>query len=107
MTAIPSRSRSCIEACSMASLITALNVSMCCREASSGTMPPYWACMSIWVATTFEWMVRPSSMTAAAVSSQDVSMPRIFISSYEDRWPSLLSTSASRAMPSRISSGWL
>ena len=63
----------------MASLTTALNVSMCWREASSGTMPPYSACISICDATTLEWIVRPSSMTAAAVSSQDVSMPRIFM----------------------------
>ena len=56
-------------------------VRKCWRAATSGTMPPKRACISTCVATTFEWMFLPSSMTAAAVSSQDVSMPRIFMAS--------------------------
>jgi len=42
-----------------------------------GTTPPYWACNSNWVATTEDNTVRPSATTAAAVSSQEVSMPKI------------------------------
>src|SRR5882757_5748598 len=49
----------------------------CSREASSGTTPPYRRWMSIWEATTLERISRPSATTAAAVSSQEDSMPRI------------------------------
>src|SRR5438874_11478322 len=49
----------------------------CSREASSGTTPPYgW-----WVAncenTTFDAVCSPERTTAAAVSSQELSMPRM------------------------------
>src|ERR1700687_5623384 len=46
------------------------------RLASSGTTPPQRWWMSIWVETTSERTRRPSSTSAAAVSSQEVSMPR-------------------------------
>src|SRR4029079_9857311 len=46
------------------------------RETISVTTPPKRAWMSAWVETTFERMRRPSSTTAAAVSSQEVSMAR-------------------------------
>src|SRR4030042_5239917 len=52
-------------------------VLICWREATSGNTPPNWAWMSIWEATTLERIRRPSSTTAAAVSSQEVSIPRI------------------------------
>ena len=50
-------------------------VATCWRDASSGTTPPYGACTSICDATTFARTCRPSSTTAAAVSSHDVSTP--------------------------------
>src|SRR5512136_185823 len=50
--------------------------STCFREATSGTTPPKLAWRSIWEEITFERMV-PSSTSAAAVSSQEVSIPRI------------------------------
>src|SRR5512135_2488899 len=52
-------------------------VLICCREATSGNTPPNWACRSICDATTLDKMTRSSSTTAAAVSSQEVSMPRM------------------------------
>ena len=52
---------------------------MCRRDAISGTTPPYSAWVSICVSTTLERMVRPSSMTAAAVSSQEDSSAKILI----------------------------
>ena len=48
------------------------------RLASSGTTPPQRRWISICVDTTSESTRRPSSTTAAAVSSQLVSMPRTF-----------------------------
>jgi hypothetical protein len=52
----------------------------CSREASSGTTPPYLRWMSICEETMLERMRRPSATTAAAVSSQEDSMPRISFS---------------------------
>src|SRR4051794_21679852 len=49
----------------------------CSRLASSGTPPPYLSCMVICDATTEESTVSPFSTTAAAVSSQEDSMPRM------------------------------
>ena len=49
----------------------------CSRDASSGTTPPYFACIVICEATTLERMTLPFSTTAAAVSSHEDSMPRI------------------------------
>src|SRR5213594_1088853 len=46
------------------------------REASSGTTPPYSRWISACEAITFDRMARPRR-TAAAVSSQEVSIPRI------------------------------
>ena len=51
-------------------------VATCWRDATSGTTPPYSACTRICDATTSERTRRPSSTTAAAVSSHDVSIPR-------------------------------
>src|SRR3954468_2464548 len=51
--------------------------SMCARLAISGTTPRYLAWSSAWVATTLERTSYPSATTAAAVSSQVDSMPRI------------------------------
>src|SRR5262245_63804063 len=67
---------------------------VCCRDASSGTTPPH----SRWIGTCDAMMLERiahgfaaspvSSTTAADVSSQDVSMPRIFKSSFQrlDIW---------------------
>src|SRR5205809_7772876 len=51
--------------------------SMCMREATSGNTPPYWACLAACEATMLERIVVPSATTAAAVSSQEVSMARM------------------------------
>src|SRR6266536_3482022 len=51
--------------------------SMCMREATSGNTPPYWACLAACEATMLDRIVLPSATTAAAVSSQEVSMARI------------------------------
>src|SRR5262249_59896989 len=42
-------------------------------------MPPYGACTSSCDATMFDKILRPPSRTAAAVSSQDVSIPSTII----------------------------
>src|SRR5260370_40614634 len=49
----------------------------CSREANSGTTPPWGWCVAIWEATTFEMISSPERTTAAAVSSQELSMPRM------------------------------
>src|SRR5579884_4215084 len=49
----------------------------CSREASSGTTPPYLRCTLTWEATTLDRISLPSATTAAAVSSQEDSIPRI------------------------------
>src|SRR5262245_12923484 len=51
--------------------------SMCMREATSGNTPPYCACLAACEATTLDRMKRPSATTAAAVSSQEVSIARM------------------------------
>src|SRR5947209_2257833 len=51
----------------------------CWREASSGTTPPYFRCKGICEATTFETMCLPSRTIATEVSSQEVSIARMFI----------------------------
>lgn len=48
-------------------------------RATSGKTPPKRRCSSICVATTLETIVRPSTTTAAAVSSQLVSIARILV----------------------------
>src|SRR5574341_731087 len=50
---------------------------MCMREATSANTPPYCACLAACEAMTFDKMVVPSATTAAAVSSQEVSIPRM------------------------------
>ena len=64
--AIPERAR--------ASSITGTIRSTWAREASSGTTPRHRAWSSSWLATTLESTTRERSMTAAAVSSQVVSI---------------------------------
>src|SRR5687767_6025599 len=60
-----------------ASAMTGPTSSTCARLAISGTTPPKRAWRSTWLDTTDETTRRPSSTTAAAVSSHDVSMPRM------------------------------
>ena len=62
---------------SSASSITGETSSRWRLEAISGTTPPYFAWMSAWELTTFERISPPAVTTAAAVSSQEVSIPRI------------------------------
>src|SRR5262245_3726117 len=76
VTAMPSRSASPVPASPSARRITGTTTSRWRRDASSGTTPPYGPWTSSWEATTLERILRPPSSTAAAVSSQEVSMPR-------------------------------
>src|ERR1035438_4317175 len=64
---------------SRASRVTGTMARRCSREANSGTTPPYLPWVDICEATTDESTRSPSSTTAAAVSSQDDSMPRMRI----------------------------
>src|SRR5438067_6544748 len=52
----------------------------CSREASSGTTPPYGWCVVNCEKTTLEAVCSPERTTAAAVSSQELSMPRMYTS---------------------------
>src|SRR5687768_12274960 len=62
-----------------ASATTGVSSSTWARLAISGTTPPKRACRSTWLDTTEERMSRPPVTTAAAVSSHEVSMPRIVV----------------------------
>src|SRR4029077_12563966 len=77
VTPIASTSANFIPACSSASRTTGTICRRCSREANSGTTPPYFRCTSICDATTLDRISRPSATTAAAVSSQEDSIPRI------------------------------
>src|SRR5690348_12430836 len=72
-----STSPSAMPACSTASRTTGTICRKCSREASSGTTPPYLRCTSTCDATTLDRISRPSATTAAAVSSQEDSIPKI------------------------------
>src|ERR671919_443581 len=87
VTARASISRHVAPACSRASSMMGLSRSTWAREASSGTTPPNRAWMSCWLESTLDRTLTPSSTTAAAVSSHDVSMPRTFIRSPGPSWP--------------------
>lgn len=67
-------------AISKASLTTTEIASICFLEAISGTTPPNFSCIEICVLITFDNTSRPFFTTAAAVSSQLVSIPNIVIS---------------------------
>src|SRR3970282_250067 len=75
VTAMPSRSGSRTDASSSACWMTGTMASRWRREASSGTTPPYGAWIASWEATTLDSTRRPSASTAAAVSSQELSIP--------------------------------
>src|SRR5215470_3099517 len=75
VTARPSTSSSPTPAPSRARRTTGISTSRWRREASSGTTPPYGACTSSCEATMLASTLRPPSTTAAAVSSQEVSIP--------------------------------
>src|SRR5690606_26236285 len=77
VTATADRSPSPIPARSSASSTMRVIVSTCLRDATSGTTPPNRSWMSIWLETTFDSTSVPSRTTAAAVSSQLVSMARM------------------------------
>src|SRR4029077_9781498 len=77
VTPIASTSANFIPACSSASRTTGTICRRCSREANSGTTPPYFRCTSICEATTLDRISRPSATTAAAVSSQEDSIPRM------------------------------
>ena len=49
---------------------------MWARDATSGTMPPNWACWVSWEAIALARICPSLAITAAAVSSQLDSMPR-------------------------------
>src|SRR3977135_4496220 len=77
VTPIASTSESCIPACATASRTTGTICRKCSRDASSGTTPPYFRQISICDDTTLDRTSRPSTTTAAAVSSQEDSIPNI------------------------------
>jgi hypothetical protein len=61
---------------------TAETASIWLREANSGTTPPNCAWRSAWDAMTLEWTAAPCSdisTSAAAVSSQELSIPKMNI----------------------------
>ncbi len=77
VTPTASTSSSVAPAPASASSITGATSSRCRRDATSGTTPPNRACSSACEATTFARISPSSVTTAAAVSSHDVSRPRI------------------------------
>src|SRR3954451_18263032 len=80
VTATASSDSSVECACCKASRTTGTIARRCSREASSGTTPPYLPCVSSCDATIEESTRSPSSTTAEAVSSQELSIPRILTS---------------------------
>src|SRR6185312_534405 len=69
-----------LPASASACLTTGTIARKCSREASSGTTPPYGLCVAICEATTLEIICSPERTTAAAVSSQELSIPRMKVS---------------------------
>src|SRR5205823_2546208 len=90
VTPMASTSCSFRRACPSASRTTGTICRKCSREASSGTTPPYLRCTSSCDATILDRISRPSTTTAAAVSSQEDSMPkmRVFASTTTSLDPS-------------------
>ena len=70
---------SSMPASTIACAITGVSISTCARPAISGTTPPKRAWRSTWLDTTDESTFVPPMTTAAAVSSQLVSMPRMHV----------------------------
>src|SRR4029453_8117573 len=81
VTAMPSTRPKSISAAPRAASITGNRSVRCWRDASSGTTPPNGPCTASCDDTT-EARSRPSSSTAAAESSHEVSMPRTITSSF-------------------------
>src|SRR6266498_3257023 len=81
VTATASMSFTHIPASVRAMVMSGLMFSRWAREATSGTTPPNFSWRCTWLARRFERMVRPSSTTATAVSSHEVSIPRTRIAS--------------------------
>ena len=81
VTPIASISSSVTPASVNAFLITGLIFSICFLDAISGTTPPYSVCIAIWVLITLDNTSLPFFTTAAAVSSQELSIARISTSS--------------------------
>jgi hypothetical protein len=50
----------------------------CSLDDISGIIPPYLSCMNDWEEIMLDRILTPLSTTAAVVSSQEVSMPKIF-----------------------------
>jgi hypothetical protein len=79
VAAMASTPASPIPASDSAAAITPSSFSTWARAAISGTTPAKGACSSIWEKTTLDRIVPSSRTTAAAVSSQLVSMPSIVV----------------------------
>ena len=77
VTAIASMSSNVTPATSKASSTTAFIASMCFLDATSGTTPPNFVCISIWEDIIFDKTSLPLTTTAAAVSSQLLSIANI------------------------------
>ena len=78
VTATPSRSRSSSSRRCSSRSTSGSRFTRCAREASSGTTPPKTPCRSAWDDTRFSTTPPSLSYRATLVSSQLVSMPRIF-----------------------------
>src|SRR5690349_18180789 len=93
---MPSQSR---PAWRIASSSVGISVTMCWREASSGTTPPKRWCRPICEAIIFASTSRPSRTMATDVSSHDVSIARIFTGAW--LLPAARRGRGSRAAPFR------
>ena len=80
VAATASMRRSSTPASTTARATTGMMSSTWARLAISGTTPPNWACRSIWLDTTDDRTSVPPITTAAAVSSQLVSIPSTTVS---------------------------
>ena len=77
VTPIASISSNLSPASSSAALTTLSTTSICILDATSGTTPPYFLCVSIWDAITLDKTSLPLTTTAADVSSQLDSIDKI------------------------------
>jgi hypothetical protein len=92
-------------ASTIALAMTGLSASTCARDAISGTTPPKSAWISTWLDTTLEMTSLPPITSAAAVSSQLVSMPE-HERRLVDRDPAAHRRPAKRVAYSSLSMSW-
>ena len=100
VTATVSRSPNPTPAATRASSISGFNASTWARAATSGTTPPNRSCRWTCEAIRFERTVKPSSTTATAVSSHEVSMPRVINASSPSHHRGLVASGSDAAIDS-------